>query len=126
LVFLAVIDAIRDGSPSASNAQVASAPTAQPDLNLKTIGSGAGGNALPCPATQAEFSAMTDALASSDNAGYQQSLADGVVLDAGDRVRIIGRSGPLMTVVHLRVLSGIDKDRDCGIAGDGQGLFVGS
>ena len=69
---------------------------------------------------------MTDALASSDNAGYQQSMADGVVLDAGDRVRIIGRSGPLMTVVHLRVLSGIDKDRDCGIAGDGQGLFVGS
>src|ERR1700681_2796946 len=103
--------------PSTSENAPPAKPAAARDLNVKTIGvsphSTGENKSWPCPATKAQYDAMTDALVKSDNEGYMAAVADGVALEPGTKVRILDRTGPLFTTVHLRILSGDDKGRSC-------------
>ena len=117
----------KPSSSTSENTTPAAPETPHPDINLKTIGASphsTGENkSWPCPATKAQYEAMTDALVKSDNEGYQAAVADGVALEPGTKVRIINRTGPLFTIVQLRILSGDDKGRSCWAAADAEGFF---
>ena len=104
--------------PDAPTPTVTDPPT--PDANVKTVGNPSKGHAWACPATEEQFNAMVNALVANDDVGYRQATGDGVALVPGDKVRILART---FTTVHLRVLTGDNKDRDCWAPGDVQNLL---
>ena len=131
VVFVTALSGCSESSSDSQNAASSPpspTPAASTDLDVKTIGvSPSSANSdnknWPCPATKDQLDKMTSALVSNDSDGYEVAVADGVALEPGTKVRILDRQG-LGTTLHLRVLTGDDKGRDCWISGDADGLFV--
>lgn len=121
--FVGINDA-RGRQSDTAYAYAAPAPTPTVNSNDMVIGSHGDSNDWLCPSSEDDFNAMMDAVSTGNDNAYRRSVYTAVRLHRGDHVRIIGRSGPFMTTVHLLVLTGASTTSECFMASDTPGFIA--